>query len=137
VTYAPLAESPQPPDLVLLFVRADQTLILSEATQQIEGHNAPAMGRPACAVVAQVMNSGRAAMSLGCCGARAYLDCFTEEKAIFALPGSKLEAYVDRIRALTKANGVLGRFHELRRKQVASGGRPSIEESLSAFAIQS
>ena len=63
-----------PPDMVLLFVNANQTLILSEATQQVENQNAPAMGRPACAIVPQVMNTGRAALSLGCCGARAYLD---------------------------------------------------------------
>lgn len=55
-------------------VNANQTLILSEATQQVEKQNPPAMGRPACAVVAQVMNTGRAALSSGCCGARAYLD---------------------------------------------------------------
>ena len=77
VIYAPLAESPLPPDVVLLFVNANQTLILSEATQQVENQNAPAMGRPACAIVPQVMNTGRAALSLGCCGARAYLDVLT------------------------------------------------------------
>jgi uncharacterized protein (DUF169 family) len=137
VTYARLAEIPLPPDVALLFVRADQTLILSEATQQIEGDHAPAMGRPACAVVAQVMNSGRPAMSLGCCGARAYLDAFTEEKAIFALPGLKLEAYAKRIATLVRANGILSRFHHIRRAEIAAGGRPSIEESLAAFASQS
>jgi hypothetical protein len=49
VLYAPLASSPLSPDGVLLFVSANQTLILSEATQQVENQNAPAMGRPACA----------------------------------------------------------------------------------------
>lgn len=137
VTYARLSHAPLPVDVVLLFVRADQTLILSEATQQIEGDHAPAMGRPACAVVPQVMNSGRPAMSLGCCGARAYLDVFTEEKAIFAIPGAKIEAYLGRIRSLTKANSVLSQFHQLRRNQIAAGARPSIEESLAAFASQS
>ena len=137
VTYASLAATQLPPDVVILFVRADQTLILSEATQQLESDNAPAMGRPACAVVPQVMNSGRPAMSLGCCGARAYLDCFTEEKAVFAIPGQKIEAYVDQIRTLAKANGILSQFHQLRRTQIAAGARPSIEESLAAFAGQS
>lgn len=137
VTYAPLAEAPLPADIVLLFVRADQTLILSEAAQQIESDHAPAMGRPACAVVAQVMNSGKPAMSLGCCGARAYLDCFTDEKAIFAIPGAKVETYVQQIRTLTKANGVLSQFHQLRRAQITGGARPTIEESLAAFAAQS
>ena len=78
---------------MLLFVNANQTLILSEATQQVENQNAPAMGRPACAIVPQVMNTGRAALSLGCCGARAYLDVLTDDVAVFAIPGAKLEAY--------------------------------------------
>ena len=58
VLYSPLADSPLPPDVVILFANAAQTLILSEATQQVEGVSAPAMGRPACAVVPQVMNTG-------------------------------------------------------------------------------
>jgi uncharacterized protein (DUF169 family) len=134
VTYARLDQSPMVADVVILFVGADQTLILSEATQQLEGQNPPAMGRPACAVVAQVMNSGRPAMSLGCCGARAYLDTFTPSTAIFALPGVKLDAYMERIRTLAKANSVLRQFHQLRKDQVLAGRRPSIEESLKAFA---
>src|SRR5580765_8427646 len=73
VVYGPLAEMPMDPDVVLLFVRADQTLILSEASQQLEGGAPPAMGRPACAIIPQVKNTGRSALSLGCCGARAYL----------------------------------------------------------------
>jgi uncharacterized protein (DUF169 family) len=134
VTYSRLAESPLPPDVVIFFVRADQTLILTEATQQLENENAPAMGRPACAVVAQVTNTERPALSLGCCGARAYLDIFTETTAIFAIPGSKLEAYVERIRILLNANTVLSQFHQLRRTDIAAGNRPSIQESLRAFA---
>ena len=134
VIYAPLAESPLPPDVVLLFVNANQTLILSEATQQVENQNAPAMGRPACAIVPQVMNTGRAGLSLGCCGARAYLDVLTDDIAVFAIPGTKLEAYVRRIDALAKANGILSTFHQLRRKTIADGGTPTIKDSLAALA---
>jgi uncharacterized protein (DUF169 family) len=134
VTYSRLTETPLPPDVVILFVRADQTLILTEATQQLESENAPAMGRPACAVVAQVMNTGRPAMSLGCCGARAYLDNFSDTTAIFAIPGSKLDAYAECIGTLASANALLSRFHQLRRRDIAIGNRPSMEESLAAFA---
>src|ERR1700723_1034576 len=133
VVYAPLADSPLPPDVVLLFVNANQTLILSEATQQVENQNAPAMGRPACAIVPQVMNTDRAALSLGCCGARAYLDVLTDDVAVFAIPGAKLEAYVRRIEALAKANGILANFHKIRRKTIAAGGTPTIKESLAAL----
>lgn len=133
VLYAPLAQTPLPPDVVLLFVNANQTLILSEATQQVENQNPPAMGRPACAVVPQVMNNGRAALSLGCCGARAYLDALTDDAAIFAIPGAKLEAYADRIEALSKANSLLSKFHGIRRRDIEAGQTPTIKQSLAAL----
>lgn len=130
VMYGPLAETSLPPDVVLLFVNANQTLILAEATEQVEAQAAPAMGRPACAVVPAVMNSGRAALSLGCCGARAYLDVMTDDVAVFAIPGAKLEAYTARIQALAQANAALARFHERRRHDVEAGESPSVSESL-------
>jgi uncharacterized protein (DUF169 family) len=134
VVYAPLSAAPLPPAVVLLFVSPNQMLIVSEAVQQVENQNAPALGRPACAVVPQVVNSGRAALSLGCCGARAYLDNFNDEVAIFALPGANLSAYVDRLRILSSANTVLSRFHQMRRTNIASGNRPSVQHSLELFA---
>jgi uncharacterized protein (DUF169 family) len=133
VIYSPLAKAPLPPDVVLLFVEAGQTLILSEATQQVESDLPPAMGRPACAVVPQVMNTGRAALSLGCCGARAYLDVLQNSVALFAIPGAKLEAYTQRIEALAGANEILSKFHHLRRRDVESGNAPTIQESLTAL----
>lgn len=133
VIYAPLAQTPLPPDVVLFFVNANQTLILSEATQQVENQNAPAMGRPACAVVPQVMNTGHAALSLGCCGARAYLDLLTENTALFAIPGPRLVDYCIRVAALAQANTVLTRFHTLRRRDIASGETPTVKESLAAM----
>jgi len=134
VLYAPLSDAPFAAEVVLLFVKANQSLILSEAAQQVDRQNAPAMGRPACAVVPQVINSGQAAMSLGCCGARAYLDVLADGVAIFALPGAKLETYVERIEVLAKANGILSSFHAIRRRDVESGKTPTVEESLMAMA---
>jgi len=133
VVYSPLSEAETTPDVVVVFVDANQTLILSEATQQVEGQTAPAMGRPACAAIPQVVNTGRAALSLGCCGARAYLDVLTEGIAIFGIPGAKLPAYVERIEALSQANAILSKFHQLRRRDVYAGKSPTIKESLGAM----
>ena len=130
VVYGPLAEMAATPDLVMLFVHPGQQLILSEAVQQIEGQWMPAMGRPACAIVPQTMNTGRAALSLGCCGARAYLDALTDDIALYSIPGAKLAVYVERIAALVTANAVLTKFHTIRRQDVEAGGRPTIQESL-------
>jgi uncharacterized protein (DUF169 family) len=133
VIYGPLASVPVAPDVVLLFVRADQTLILSEAAQQLENAMPPAMGRPACAVVSQAYNTGRTALSGGCCGARAYLDVLKPEVALFAVPGSILEAFTARVVELAKANQILTAFHTLRRVDVEAGKRPSVQESLAAM----
>lgn len=133
VVYGPLESMPVKPDVVLLFVQADQTLILSEASQQLENGLPPAMGRPACGVIPQAFNTGRTALSLGCCGARAYLDVLTPNVALYAIPGSKLEAFTERVSALAAANTVLTQFHSIRRKAVESGQRPTVKESLAAL----
>ncbi len=58
-----------------------------------------------------------------------------DDVALFAIPGAKIETYLERIEALTSANRVLSRFHELRRRDVAAGQSPTVQESL--FALQS
>jgi uncharacterized protein (DUF169 family) len=134
VIYAPLASTPVAPDVVMLFAHSQQGLVLSEAVQQVERQLTPALGRPACAIVPQVVNTGRAALSLGCCGARAYLDGLTDDVALWALPASQLDAYAERIAALAGANSTLATFHQLRRQDVEAGGRPTIDESLSRLS---
>jgi uncharacterized protein (DUF169 family) len=131
--YGPLAKIPVDPDVVLLFVRAGQTLILSEASQQLEGGLPPAMGRPACAIIPQAMNTGRSALSLGCCGARAYLDVLPDDVALYAIAGRMLSAFAERITALAKANDLLTKFHKIRRKDIEAGRTPTIQESLVAL----
>jgi uncharacterized protein (DUF169 family) len=133
VVYGPLAETPVAPDVVLLFVKADQTLILSEASQQMEGGSPPAMGRPACGVVPQAFNTGHTALSLGCCGARAYLDILTPDVALYAIPGAKIHEFTERVAALAQANTILTKFHTRRRADVEAGGRPTVMESLAAM----
>jgi len=83
--------------------------------------------------VPQAFNSGRTALSLGCCGARAYLDVLTPDVALYAIPGSRLEAFADRVAALSKANSVLTEFHTLRRRDVEAGKHPTVRESLAAM----
>lgn len=131
VIYSPLAESPLPPDAVLLFAHSRQGLVITEAVQQVEPETPPALGRPACAIVPQVVNTQQAALSMGCCGARAYLDTLTDDVALWAFPGRKVSEYAARISALAKANETLGVFHRMRRQEVEGGGKPSYRESLS------
>lgn len=130
VVYGPLAEAAHEPDVVLFFAHSQQGLVVTEAVQQLEPDAPPAMGRPACAIIPQVANSGSAALSLGCCGARAYLDVLTDDTALWALPGSKIDAYVAQIEVFARANAQLAQFHQLRREDVEAGRQPSVAQSL-------
>ena len=131
VIYAPLTETPLDPYVVLLFAHSQQGLIITEAVQQVDPEIPPALGRPACAIIPQAANTGHAALSLGCCGACAYLDALSDDIALWAFPGHKIEQYARRIAALAKANTILGKFHTLRRQDVEAGLKPTIAESLS------
>ena len=132
--YGPLADFPTEPDVVLLFANARQGLVLSEAIGRVDGGVPPAMGRPACAALPQAFNHGRATMSLGCCGARAYLDALSDDTALWALPGSRLDEYCEQIATFASANRTLTMFHERRRADVESGMRPTVQESLQRLA---
>ena len=132
--YGPLREFPLNPDVVLLFTNSRQGLVMSEAVARVDGGVAPAMGRPACAAVPHAVNGGAAALSLGCCGARAYLDALSDDIALWALPGGRLGEYCEQIGGLAKANRTLAAFHERRRQDVESGERPTVRESLARLA---
>jgi len=134
VIYGPLIDFPVDPQVVLLFAHARQGLILSEAVARVDKGAPPAMGRPACAVIPQVLNHGYAAMSLGCCGARAYLDALSDSVALWAFPGSKLDHYCEEIAVLASANKVLTTFHRGRREDVESGKQPTVQQSLNRLS---
>jgi uncharacterized protein (DUF169 family) len=130
VLYGPLADFPLDPNVVLLFTHAQQGLIVTEAVARVDGGAPFAMGRPACAVVPQVLNQGFAAMSLGCCGARTYLAALPASMSLWALPGSRLAAYCDQIAAFAGANETLTVFHARRKADIESGERPTVRDSL-------
>ena len=73
-------------------------------------------------------------MSLGCCGARAYLDALSDDVALWALPADQLSEYSDQIGVLAEANRTLAAFHERRKTDVESGERPTVRESLARLA---
>jgi uncharacterized protein (DUF169 family) len=126
--YGPLAQFPLDPEVVLLFAHARQGLIISEAVARVDKGVPAAMGRPACAVIPQVLNRGSAALSLGCCGARAYLDALSD--GIAAFPGNKLEEYCAAIDTLARANKTLTLFHTRRREDIEAGKQPTVRQSL-------
>ena len=135
VVYSPLKDvKDEAPAVVILFADAAQGLVISEGLGRVDGAMPAAMGRPACAFIPQIINSSQSAASLGCCGARAYLGALSDGVTLWGLLGSKLEAYVDEIETLAKANGILTQFHEMRRADFQSGATPRVEESLGCLS---
>ena len=63
-------------------------------------------------------------------GARAYLNLFTDDFALWALPGARIGQYAERIHVLAKANQILTQFHTLRRTDVEAGQSPTVKQSL-------
>ena len=43
------------------------------------------------------------------------------------------EAFTERVAVLAGANGILTKFHSLRRQEVEAGKHPSVHESLAAI----
>lgn len=113
--YGPLETTPVPPDVVLVRGNSKQLMLLAEAVHAIgAAHDASAMLRPTCAVIPESIQTGRAALSLGCIGNRVYTD-LGDDEMYFALPGPKVAEITKKLASIVKANTELERFHQSRK----------------------
>jgi uncharacterized protein (DUF169 family) len=123
ILYGPLAELPVEPDVVLAIVTPRQGMLLAEAAEAVALRESPALptlGRPACGAVAWSATSGGVSMSLGCIGARTYVEV-PDDRAVVVLPGAALDKVAERLTVLAHANRELAAFHEGRKAQYAAG----------------
>ena len=114
VLYAPLADATFEPDVVLVCGNAKQMMLLAEAAQADGGPAATSMmGRPTCAAIPAVMQSGRNATSLGCIGNRVYTS-LSDDDLYFAIAGPRIKGLLEKLATIVRANGELEKFHSLR-----------------------
>jgi len=112
--YAPLDRAPFEPDLVVFRGNVRQMMLLSEAAHAagiFEGN--PVMGRPACAMLPQTVNSSSATASVGCIGNRVYT-ALGDGELYLAVPGPKLAAMLGHLQTIISANAELEKFHRSR-----------------------
>jgi uncharacterized protein (DUF169 family) len=112
--YAPLAEAPFDPDLVIFRGNARQIMLLSEAARAAGSfESAAVMGRPACAMIPQAAGHDSAVASVGCVGNRVYTE-LGDSELYLAVPGKALPQILERLGVVLDANDALERFHRQR-----------------------
>ena len=113
--YAPLAEAPVPPDVVLVRGRARQIMLVAEAARAAGlAGDAAAMGRPACAMIPAVLARPGGVTSLGCIGNRVYAG-LGDDELYFTIPGARIGDLVERLETVLHANRELEQYHQARR----------------------
>jgi uncharacterized protein (DUF169 family) len=119
VIYAPLAESPTDPDVVLIAGRPGRLMLLQEAASRA-GVNTSAslMGRPTCMALPAALGAGMA-MSLGCIGNRVYTGLEDDELYV-VLNGGDVVRVAEALATITQANAVLAEYHEERRATLST-----------------
>ena len=114
VSYAPLAETTFEPDVVLVRGSARQMMVLAEAAHAAGVACQTSMvGRPTCAAIPEVVQSGLSATNLGCIGNRVYTE-LADDELYFAFAGQQLEKIVERLSAIVNANKQLENYHRQR-----------------------
>ena len=113
-TYAPLATAPLAPDAVIVSGSARQMMLLAEAAHSAGvACETTMVGRPTCAAIPAVMQTGRTATNLGCIGNRVYTD-LPDDELYFIFSGNQLQPIVERLEKIVNANQALETFHRAR-----------------------
>lgn len=119
VVYAPLADTPVEPDVVLFAGPPGRIMLLQEAAMHARvGTAAPLLGRPTCAAL-PVARSGSVAASTGCIGNRVYTELGDDELYI-AVPARDAARLAESLDVIVAANATLRDYHRERRRALAT-----------------
>ena len=113
IVYAPLADAPIAPDVVVLSGRPSKLMLLHEAAGRAGVATTPLMGRPTCMAVPAAL-SGGVASSLGCIGNRVYTDV-SDDEFYAVIAGSDVDRVSDALGTILSANRTLAEYHRDRR----------------------
>jgi len=112
--YSPLADTPFPPDVVIVRGNAKQMMLLAEGGNAAGvSSSSGIMGRPTCAMVSAVLKTQQSAMSLGCIGNRVYNE-LEDDELYSALVGTRIANVLEKLVSITHANRELQEFHRNR-----------------------
>jgi len=119
IVYAPLGESPVPPDVVLFACKPSAAMLLNEAINRAGvASGSPALGRPTCMALPAALEHG-AILSLGCMGNRVYTG-LAEDEMYIVLRGKDLPAVAEALSVIASANAALLDYATSRRSTLAT-----------------
>ncbi|MDE0553752.1 MAG: DUF169 domain-containing protein, partial [Candidatus Poribacteria bacterium] len=106
------------PDVVIISGTPRQMMLLAEAaTAAGIGPENGIMGRPTCAAIPAVIQTGRSVSSLGCIGNRVYT-ALSDDDFYFAFPGKYIDALVEKLETIVNANQALEAYHQQRQAEI-------------------
>lgn len=109
VVFAPLADAPMPPSVVLFACKAPAAMLLNEASIRAGASSPlPLLGRPSCMALPAALAHGTVS-TLGCIGNRVYTNLGADEMYI-VVPGAKVDAVSDALGIIATANATLEEF---------------------------
>jgi len=119
VIYAPLADAPVDPDVVLVAGRPGRVMLLQEAALRAGiASPAPLLGRPTCMALPASIAHGVIA-STGCVGNRVYTD-LGEDELYAMIPGKDVARVAAEAQTIASANAKLFEYHRERRRGLAT-----------------
>ncbi len=119
VIYAPLADAPVDPDVVLIAGRPGKLMLLQEAATRAQQAVAPMLGRPTCMAIPAALAIAPVVSSLGCVGNRVYTS-LADDQYYVVIRASALEPLVAELGTIVAANATLAEYHQGRRASIAT-----------------
>ena len=116
--YAPLSQTPVPPDTVVVAGTPAKLMLLHEAATRAQRNVQPLLGRPTCMAIPAALTGG-VASSLGCIGNRVYTGV-ADDQFYTVLAGSDLDAIVTELDTIVAANAQLAEYHQGRRATLST-----------------
>jgi uncharacterized protein (DUF169 family) len=124
--YSPLSGATFSPDAVIFIGNARQIMLLSEAARAAGVFDAATvMGRPACAMVPQAVNTQAGVASVGCIGNRVYTG-LDDSELYLTVPGAAVGRLLEHLETVLAANTALEQFHEARNRVIEESGNRGI-----------
>jgi uncharacterized protein (DUF169 family) len=121
IVYGPLDEFPVDPDLILLLLSPYQSMLASEALGRVTWSDSLQLGvfgRPACAALPKAEQIESPTISLGCIGARTYID-LPQDEMLLVVPATQLEQATLQLTAVIDANQKLANYHAEQRRSIS------------------